>query len=361
MTQKGSNMKFTRKLAGVVGLALALALTACASSNGSGTTPDSEADTPIVKVRYGSVGGMTDAPLYVAQERGYFKDLGLEVEMTRLASGTDILAAMVGQSLDVGAIAVSAGLLNAVKDSDNYVFVADRQSQQGPSGFGEGFLASKELVEGVDLDDDEALGQALKGKKVAITGLNTSTEYMVGQLMKSFGISNDEVELVVLPFAQMAAALQNGAIDAGIVLEPFRSQILESGTAVQISHLDGVISTGTQVPVTLTKTFASDKEAAGAFVEAYLHGVMDVTAALGPDEVDRDEIVKIISEYSDLPEAVIDQSDPPGYGKGPLNIEYMEDFQNFLVEKGVLPEAVDIAKAVDDSFAEAAREKLGIK
>lgn len=352
-------MKLRKRLAGVVGLAMVAALTACASANGGGS--GSATETPTVKVRYGSVGGMTDAPLYVAQDRGYFKDAGLEVEMTRLASGTDILAAMVGQSVDVGAIAVSAGLLNAVKDSDNYVFVADRQSQQGPEGFGEGFLASKKLVEGVDLEDRKALGQALKGKKVAITGLNTSTEFMVGELMKSYGISNDEVELVVLPFAQMAAAFQNGAIDAGIVLEPFRSKILESGEAVQISHLDGVISSGTQVPVTLTKQFASNKKAAGAFVEAYLKGVMDVTAALGPQGVDRAEIVKIIAKHSDLPEEVIEQSDPPGYGyKGPLNIEYMEDFQNFLVKKGVMPAPVDIAKAVDDSFAAAARKNLGI-
>ncbi|WP_213455581.1 ABC transporter substrate-binding protein [Rhizomonospora bruguierae] len=350
-------MRRRSALIGVSGVALALVLAACGGGDGSGKDSGG-----LTTVRYGSVGGMTDGPLYLAEELGYFKDAGIKVERTRFESGTQILAAMVGGSLDVAAVAVSAGLLNAIDGSDKFKFVADRQSQQGPRRFGEGFLASPRILDGVALDDPKALGQALKGKKVAITGKSTSTEFMVGELMKSYGIDNSQVDLVVLPFGSMAAALKSGAIDAGIVLEPFMSQILNAKTGVMISHLDGVISSGTQVPVTYSKAFASgDRQVAEGFMTAFLHGAQVMNDALGAKGTDREKVIDIIAKYSDLPADVIAQSDPPGIApQAPLDISYMADFQEFLLAQGVMKKKVDIASAVDDSFAAAARKELGI-
>jgi len=304
---------------------------------------------------------MTDGPLYIADALGLFAQEGIKVKFNRFASGTQIQAAMVTGSLDVGAIAVSAGLLNSIAAGDGLKFVADRQSQDGPNRLGEGFLVSKKLTAGVDITDPKANGAMLRGKKIAITGKNTSTELMLVDLLKTYGLQESDVQVVVLPFASMAAAFDTGAIDAGIVLEPFRQSILASGTAVQVSHFDGVLPSGSLVPVSYSKKFASEKDLAEGFMLAFLHGAVIMNNALAGDKAYHDQVVQIIAKYSDLPAATVAASDPPGIDPDhPVDITYMNAFQDFMIERGVMKQKVDIASAVDDSFAAAARAKLNI-
>lgn len=315
----------------------------------------------LTTVQYGSVGGMTDGPLYIADALGLFAQNGVKVKFNRFPSGTQILAAMVTGKLDVGAIAVSAGLLNAVGENHGIKFVADRQSQMGPNRFGEGFLVSKKLADGVDPKDTKAVGAMLKGKKLAITGKNTSTELMLTDLLKTYGLEESDVNVVVLPFSSMAAAFETGAIDGATVLEPFRSKILAAGTAVQISHFDNVLPTGSMVPVSYSAKFASQKSAAEGFMTGFLEGAVIMNNALGGNKAYHDQVVQIISKYSGLPAETIAGSDPPGIDPDhPLDTSYMKAFQDFMVERGVMKQKVDIDGAADDSFAAAARKKLNI-
>jgi NitT/TauT family transport system substrate-binding protein len=323
--------------------------------------PTEAAKGNLTTVTYGSVGGMTDGPLYIADALGYFAQEGIQVKFNRFASGTQILAAMVTGDLDVGAIAVSAGLFNAVGQGDGIKFVADRQSQVGPHRFGEGFLVEKKLTDGVNLSDPKAVGEMLRGKKVAITGKNTSTELMLVDLLKTYGLQESDVEVVVLPFASMAAAFQTGAIAAAPVLEPFRSKILDAGTAVEVSHFDGVLPKGSMVPVSYSKKFASQKDLATGFMVAFLHGAMVMNRALAGDKAYHDQVVQTIAKYSDLPPETVASADPPGIDpENPLNTDYMNAFQDFMMERGVMKKKVDLDSAVDDSFAAAARAKLNI-
>ena len=332
-----------------------------ASAGPTSVLPTATASGNLTTVEYGSVGGMTDGPLYIADALGLFAQEGIKVKFNRFASGTQIQAAMVTGSLDVGAIAVSAGLLNSIAAGDGLKFVADRQSQDGPNRLGEGFLVSKKLTAGVDITDPKANGAMLRGKKIAITGKNTSTELMLVDLLKTYGLQESDVQVVVLPFASMAAAFDTGAIDAGIVLEPFRQSILASGTAVQVSHFDGVLPSGSLVPVSYSKKFASEKDLAEGFMLAFLHGAVIMNNALAGDKAYHDQVVQIIAKYSDLPAATVAASDPPGIDPDhPVDITYMNAFQDFMIERGVMKQKVDIASAVDDSFAAAARAKLNI-
>lgn len=332
-----------------------------ASAGPDDVLPTATPAASLTTVQYGSVGGMTDGPLYIADALGYFAEEGIKVKFNRFASGTQIQAAMVTGSLDVGAIAVSAGLLNAVGEGDGIKFVADRQSQMGPNRFGEGFLVNTKLASGVDVKDPKAVGAMLRGKKIAYTGKNTSTELMLVDLLKSYGLQESDVDPVVLPFASMAAAFDSGAISAGIVLEPFRSKIIASGSAVQVSHFDNVIPSGSMVPVSYSKNFASQRPLAEGFMTAFLRGAVVMNDALAGSKAHHKQVVDIIAKYSELPVETIEASDPPGIDpEHPLDIAYMNAFQDFMIERGVMKKKVDIAAAVDDSFAAAARAKLGI-
>ena len=60
-------------------------------------------------VRFGSVGGLTDAGLYLADDQGYFAAAGLGVQMLRMPNAPSLLTALATGQLDVAGISVTPG------------------------------------------------------------------------------------------------------------------------------------------------------------------------------------------------------------------------------------------------------------
>ena len=67
---------------------------------------------PPERVSVAYVPIMKFAPLYVAAERGLFEALGLDVEINRVASGTEAIAFLTEGQIDVGGIAIVTSLWN---------------------------------------------------------------------------------------------------------------------------------------------------------------------------------------------------------------------------------------------------------
>src|SRR5436305_1768758 len=78
------------------------------------------------KVSLGEVGSASDAGIYVALDKGYFAEQGIEVERTRFTTAADMVAPLGRGQLDVGGGAPSAGLLNAIARDIPLKIVADK-------------------------------------------------------------------------------------------------------------------------------------------------------------------------------------------------------------------------------------------
>lgn len=74
----------------------------------------------------------------------------------------------------------------------------------------------------------------LKGKKVAIPALNTTTDAKLKFDLASKGIDQNSVKFVELPFGEVGAALQNGTIDAGVLLGSQRAQAKDALGTVSV-------------------------------------------------------------------------------------------------------------------------------
>ena len=78
------------------------------------------------KVVVGTGGSASDAPFYIAYDKGFFKDEGLEVELIVLDSGAKVIAPLGTGELDVGSGALSVGFWNALLRGIKFRVVADR-------------------------------------------------------------------------------------------------------------------------------------------------------------------------------------------------------------------------------------------
>src|SRR5262249_8391994 len=85
-------------------------------------------------IAVGATSSTSDAPIYIADKKGYFRDEGLDVKVVNFRSAADMVAPLGAGQIEAGAGSASAGLYNAVARSIRIKIVADKASS--PPAYG---------------------------------------------------------------------------------------------------------------------------------------------------------------------------------------------------------------------------------
>src|SRR5262249_25872920 len=97
-------------------------------------------------ITVGATSSTSDAPIYIADKKGYFRDEGLDVKVTNFRSAADMVAPLGAGQIEAGAGSASAGLYNAVARGIKIKIAADKASS--PPGYGgTKILVRKDYVE----------------------------------------------------------------------------------------------------------------------------------------------------------------------------------------------------------------------
>jgi NitT/TauT family transport system substrate-binding protein len=161
------------------------------------------------------------ATLYVGIERGYFREQGIDIELQRVASGTEALVFLAQDRLDVGAIGLSASIFNAFNRRLELRIVASTSVWGQRHG--------TRILTRLDLFDTGEVRSVrdLRGRRVAIAGGAGATGhylFLIGA--RRGGIGPRDFELVNLPNPDHGPALRAGRVDASLTGSPFSSAAL---------------------------------------------------------------------------------------------------------------------------------------
>jgi len=178
----------------VMGFSLA-ALANAASPAAAQTAPLN----PRVAIKLGAIGAVSDAGIFIAQEKGYFTDEGLDVELVGFKAAPQILPAIATGEVQVSGSAVTPALFNAFARGIGMKLVADK----GQVAKGFGFAA---IVIRSDLTDTVKDFKDLKGRKFAVMGKGVSSTAQLGKALELGGIEPSEVEFVELGLPEMVAS-----------------------------------------------------------------------------------------------------------------------------------------------------------
>lgn len=176
-----------------------------------------------------------DAGVFIALERGLFKEQGLAVEPIYFSSsGGPQMLTLTNGDLDAGSGSVSPGIYNAVAGGVGLKVVATK-SRVGPKGSGK-FIVRSSLIEA-----GKPFGiRDVKGRVVALnSAVGTSRMYLDG-FLKRGGLSEADVTTLVMPFGDMANALANRLIDAAFMVQPFATHVEEKGIGAAVIDLADV-------------------------------------------------------------------------------------------------------------------------
>jgi NitT/TauT family transport system substrate-binding protein len=316
--------------------------------------PTATATPTPVTIRFGQVGSVSDAAIFIADAKGYFKEQGITLEAVPFTSAAQMVAPLGTNDLQAGGGAPSAGLYNAVDRGVQVRIVADKGSLTPGHGY-EAVIVRKALADTVKSAKD------MKGLKISIAARDIVPEYSLDTYLRTGGLTIKDVEVVPLAFPDMVPAMANGAIDVAIPTEPTATRILDAGTGTLITRTDAVVP-GEQTAVILySEKFAQDRDAATRFMVAYLKGARFYTDAFDKkDPVKRTEAIDIISRATRLDVTLINRVVMPGIDpNGKVNVESLDAAQKYFVAKGTQTKALDMAKIVDQSFAQEAVKRLG--
>jgi NitT/TauT family transport system substrate-binding protein len=146
------------------------------------------------------------AGAYYADDLGYFKDAGIDAQITSLANGNAATAAVISGAADIGfsntfslAIAHDKGL------PVNILTGSDLHRSTNPS---QGFL---DVLKGSTIHT----GKDLDGKTVAVPGLGTGTYFALRNWIDKNGGDSSTVKYVEVPIPAIADAILTGRVDAG--------------------------------------------------------------------------------------------------------------------------------------------------
>lgn len=321
----------------------------------AGSPASQSAELPdLGKIKVGYVPVISS--VYVAYEKGYFEEQGLDVELVPFDSGAKMVAALAAGQLDVGSGEAGTALLNAINQDFGVKVVMGTGSM--PKGYGPNpFLIRKDLF-----DSGEVTSPAdLKGKKVAVNVPRGMVEYLVSEVLNKGDLTIDDIELVVLPFPEMSAAFANKAIDAGILTEPLASKAVNDGLAVVLVGGDEIVDR-MQISVMYfgqRLLEPANKEAGVRYLMSHLKAVREVYG----DGWKKEDIAPIVSEYTHMPVPVIQNSVKPySEPNGAINQQAIENVQKYFIERGYVDfdQPIPLSEMMDPSYLEEALKRIGV-
>jgi len=330
----------------VVALAIAMILPALGPTVRAGAQGQ-----PLAKVRVVHVPVLIFAPLYVAIERGYFAQQGIDVELIGTPGGLSSFAVLASGRAEVVIGGLGASLFNAAARGLDFKVVGPVHMEKPP-------VSTPLVVSKKAYDNGEIRSVAdLRGKKVSVNVIGSATEFWLHSALLRGGLTIDDVQVVAVNFPEVPAALANGAIAAGLLGEPLATLAEGQGQIVRLSEdfVNGVQVTAVYYSGDFIRR--SPKLAAG-FMIAWLQASRDLYG----DGYRRDDIARIVEKYTGVPAAVVKKARPPFHEPdGKMNFNDFKRLQDFFRKRGELTygKALEPSAYIDTSFVRQAVAALG--
>ncbi|MFE7223475.1 ABC transporter substrate-binding protein [Nocardioides sp. NPDC057577] len=325
---------------------------------GCGTSATGATSCVGVEVEAGITNSLSDALLFIAQDKGYFTEEGLEVKLRPFKSAGEMVPYLAAGHLAVGAGAPSAGFYNGIARDIDIKIVADKGQLVTNHDYMP-LLVRKELVDSGKVKSI----RDLEGLSVAEPAPGTATSSTLAALLETEGLAYNDVSHMFLGFPDHVAALQNGSIDASLTTEPAATKALSSGAAVKLADSTTVYNNQQLAVLLYSGDFPKEQgKAAQCFMNAYAHAARDYSAAVEGGRwagAGADEIASIIgANIKTDPEAV--KKTVPSYVNpdASLNVESLKKDYDFFVKQGLYTGTshIDFDALVDTSYVDRAAQ-----
>jgi NitT/TauT family transport system substrate-binding protein len=259
------------------------------------------ADEPL-NAKVGVLRLSSSAPVFIAQDKGYFREAGLEIELKFFDAAQPIAVATTSGDIDFGITAFTAGLYNLAGKGTLKVIGGMSREKAGYPLIGY-FASNNAYAAGLKTPKD------LAGKRIAVTQVGSSFHYSLGLLADKYGLKLGEMKVLPLQsLSNAAAALKGETVDAALLPASTARKLMDDGGAKLLGWV------GDETPWQLGAVFASPKTLADKSLVTKLLGALaradreyhdTILASVKSGKADINDktkpLLEIIAKYTNLP------------------------------------------------------------
>ena len=236
-----------------------------------------------IRIGYSSISGAY-TPIWVAHDAGFFTKEGLQDDIVLIPSGTQLAQVTVAGEVDIGSLNGSSAIAAALSGADVKII--------GNSG--------NKMVFSLYVRPEIKSIEMLKGKRIGITRFGSAPDISVRYALRKHNINPDkDLTLMQLGFmATVAAGLQGGTVEGGVVSPPTQFAMDKAGFKELISITDMNFAFPNPALVAVGSIIRSKPDVINRFMRAYVRGVHRA-------RTDREFTVKSMAKYTKINDGAV--------------------------------------------------------
>ena len=267
---------------------------------------------------------------FIAKDQGLFEKHGLDADLklnqvSLIATPTVLTAG----SIDIGGVTPPALLLADENGLDIKIVAGADQTAAG-------FHLSA-IVVGADSGIKTAAD--LKGKTVAVPGLNDLLHILVVKWLGDRGIAKNDVHYVEVGMVQLGDALKAGRVDAVVPVEPFTSRIASGGGRVLANYTDDLPG---GIPPVVWASTGKYAAAHPAVIKAFRAGLSDAAEYY---KAHPETAPETLSHYIKLPPEVLKHIPVPP-ATATVDASQIRYWVDIMRQQKMLTKAIDPATVI---------------
>ncbi|HEV2627363.1 MAG TPA: ABC transporter substrate-binding protein [Pseudolabrys sp.] len=317
-------------------------------------------------VRLGEGPFITGGGYYIAEAKGYFKKLGIEVQPKMYIDGAMAVPSLISGELDVSFMAPNAGLFNSIAKGAPIVLILDRGNNKRGFGYTAINVTQDLHNAGVKSLADFA---KLKGKRIGLGATGSINQYLFARGLQKAGLDprKDVQWITNIPQPDLMKMLGQKQVDATDLAYQFGYFAQKNNWGPMVAVDDEIDPDGAVAVYATRKQFVQQhRDVLVRFAMAYLQGVKEFDAAVvAPDK--HPDIVDILAKRTALQKPELVRAIAPHWSytneDGIPNVKSVMAQQDYwadyfhLVEKKVPESALFDLSIAHEAKARLDREK----
>ena len=295
----------------------------------------------------------SSGPIFIAQEKGWFKEAGIDLAMKDFQAAAQVPLAVVSGDADLGVTAFTAGFFNLAAKGGLKVVAA--QSAERP-----GYQLNVIAVTNAAWEQGVQNVKDLAGRRVAVTTVGSSVHYSLEVVARKHGVDMKTVTIVPLQtIPNMVAAFKGGQVDAAVFpITTFR-QVEADGSGKPIAYVGDEVPWQLGAVFTSPKTIAERRPLVEKFLTGYRRGAAAYHEAFGKRENGKlvpgpnyEEMIGILSNVLKQPPALVAAGLPYIDPEGRLDVGDIYKQVAFWQSTGQVSRDADPKSFIDLSFVQ---------
>jgi NitT/TauT family transport system substrate-binding protein len=306
-----------------------------------------------VTLKVGILPYISNTVLQIAQDSGYFAEQNLDIEFVQVKSSSDVVPLLASNEIDIGTPALNAGLFNTIEKGAKFKVVLPLTEAAVKDCSAVAYLARKVDIEAGKYNNKSSWADAKF--VLSVNGLTSIPGFVLSKTLAGSGLSVDQINLQNVEIAAQEEALRTGQVDIVYAVEPSVTRFTAKGDIAILDRAENYVPGLAMSVIAIGEKVYTNPDVANRFAVAYIKAVRQYSKG----STDENNINSAAALTKLPPDLVKDICWATISLNGELNVESIQEYQKWMVERGLMDKALDPSQYYDPSYANSAIQIIG--